>query len=117
MYHRERKMTSDKETLRTNYLNAQIMLETAKQAHEQVVRDAHDYAVWKEDTDRFLQQEEEELAGADQDTIVEMQARYDWALEEARRAHDEWQNITGATERAVADAQMLVYRTYEAYIA
>lgn len=107
----------DKETQRTNYMNAQTLLETAKQAREQVVRDAHEYAVWKENAERLLQQEEEELAGADQDTIVEMQNRYDWALEEVQRANAEWQNITGPTETAVAVAQLLVFRTYEDYIA
>jgi hypothetical protein len=110
-------MISDKDTLRTNYVNAQIMLETATRTHEQVVLNAQEYAEWKENADRFLQQEEEELAGADQDTIVEMQERYDWALEESRRAHAEWENITGMSATVVANAQMLVYRTYEAYIA
>jgi len=107
----------DKETRRMNYLNAQALLEEAKETHEHVVREAHEYEVWKDHAEFFLQEEEEELAGADQDTIVEMQNRYDWALEEVQRANAEWQNITGPTKMAVTIAQLLVFRAYEDYIA
>jgi len=102
-----------KETLYAKHMVALSALEAAQALHEQVLQNAWEYEEKRDQADYILDRARQDFL--DRKDQIREEAYYA-AMEESRKAWEEWHEVTDPTWKLVEDAREREFQTRHAYL-